>query len=58
VAIKNKNNWQLLQPADYFASNDGASHLPKCDVLKQYKIPASLESFCIDAADQAVTNDQ
>lgn len=61
MAVKQDKQWQLLQPPEYFAPfkdgidpNNGA--LPNCAVIEKYQIPATIESFCINADGMAQAN--
>ncbi len=52
MAVKASGEWQLIQPAVYFAPfKDGIDPtkgaLPYCSVVQEYKIPGEIESFCI-----------
>ncbi|MES2971344.1 MAG: hypothetical protein V4702_03425 [Patescibacteria group bacterium] len=62
MAIKQDDQWQLLQPTEYFAPfKDGVSPaqgaLPYCSIIEKYKIPKDIESFCISNDNKAQSND-
>ena len=54
MAIKQGDKWQLLKPVDYFFNT--AQGVPSCGVISKYKIPASIETFCINEKSQIVKN--
>lgn len=62
MAVKQQDTWQLLNPTEYFAPfKDGVDPtkgaLPYCSVVQKYKIPAEIESFCINPDGTARSND-
>lgn len=61
MAVKPKDSWLLIKPADYFAPfhdavNPSQGALPFCTQLEMYKIPKDIESFCINADGSAAAN--
>lgn len=61
MAVKQKQGWLLIQPAEYFAPfKDGVDAskgaLPFCTVIEKYKIPKDIESFCIKSDGTAQAN--
>lgn len=61
MAVKLGKSWTLLPPTEYFAPfNEGndprTGALPQCSILEKYKIPKSIESFCINADGSAKNN--
>jgi hypothetical protein len=53
MAVKSDKSWQLLQPAEYFASG---GFLPKCIQVEKYQIDKTIEPFCIKDDGQARPN--
>ena len=45
MAVKPEHKWELIPPADYFATN----FLPGCAVVEEYQVDKSIEPFCIEA---------
>lgn len=45
MAVKQGYDWQLVMPAEYFATN----FLPHCAIIEKYQIDKSIEPFCIEA---------
>lgn len=61
MAVRQKHDWQLLRPAEYFAPfkdgiNPSQGALPYCSVIERYKIPDEIESFCITNDGSAQSN--
>lgn len=53
MAVKDKDNWKLLQPTEYFAARTSgsgpvSSYLPNCSMIDTYQIDKSIEPFCIE----------
>lgn len=54
LAIKQKNSWELVPAVEYFF--DTTQGVPTCTAVVKYKVPISLEGFCLNDAGKLSKN--
>lgn len=54
MAVKPAKTWMLLPPSSYFSST--SSGVANCEQVTKYKIPPTIESFCVNNSGQIVNN--
>lgn len=54
LAVKSKGSWQLVSPLEYFS--DTTQGIPTCNAVIKYKVPVSLEGFCVNDSGKLAKN--
>ncbi len=54
LATKEKNDWKLVPSLEYFS--DTSQGVPTCTAVIKYKVPISLEGFCLNEVGKLAKN--